>query len=485
MQLKPSRVTFCGAIALLLCFSYLSYIAAQDIGHLGVNTDPIPLVQAKRPQRKSLVRNLNRNQTQLANSRPNPASKDLRAEVGEAADKNPNNKAPVKGKDVAVKSEPKVAPKPAAPSFDDFVANAEEQVGKGQLQAAAVSFREALKIEPNSLDAQLALADVLHDAKDYLTADAEYQKILAKDPQSIEAHRGRGDTLYELNRYLEAVSEYEAALKQSTTDAGLYNNLANAYFRTGTRENRERAIEHYRKAISLQPRWPDAYAGLANVLRSQKRLAEAKQAVETSLQLAPQSPLGHSVASRVYADLNDFSRANAEGQKAVQLAPQDAFVYVNLGGIFYAQKRFDEAVQAYLKAQALDRTWAFPHNSLGNVYLTTNRPKEAINEFRSAAQLEPKSPIIHNNLGNAHLILQQYDAAIENYRIAATLDPKNPNPHSNMGVALIQQGRIQEAVAAFKRATEIDPNNNQFRQALADAQKMAGGGKDEKKKKKK
>jgi tetratricopeptide (TPR) repeat protein len=492
MQLKSARIALFASVATLL---FISWTIAQDIGHLGVNDEPIPLVQAKRPPRRFALRNTNRN-SNLDVARTGSlaeAGKDLRPRVtdaGGASGKTPkSNDAAASGASVLTaantesRPEQKAAAQPSAPSAEDYITKAEDLAAKNDPKAAALVFRLALDLKPDLLEAQLGFADSLHDAKDYQGADTQYQKIIAQNPNSAEARRGRGDTLYELKRYDEAAAEYQAAIRAGASDAGVLNNLANAYFRTGTRENRDRAIEYYRKAIDKEPNWPDAYAGLAYVLRTQKRLSEAQQAIEKSLQLSPNSALAHSVAGRVYADLNDFARANAEGQKAIDLAPKSessflSFAYLNLGGILYMQRRYDEAIRAYVTAQSYDRTWAVPHNSLGNLYLAVNRPLEAAEEFEGAAKLEPKSSTIHNNLGTAYAMQRKYDAAIANFQAAAQLDPRNPNPHSNMGVALARQGRYSEAVNAFKEALKIEPDNPKFQQALADSLKLAEQGKD-------
>ena len=502
MRLKTARIAISGTIAITL---FITWTIAQDIGHLGVNDDPIPLVQAKRPPRRTAMRNANRNSNIAA--RPDSlagASKDLRADVTDTggAPAKPTNASStvVASTTVAVtpapvnpeaRPEPKPPAKSSAPSAENYIARAEELAAKNDPRGAADVFRLAIALKPDSIEAQLGLADSLHDAKDYSGADATYVKIIAQNQNLAEARRGRGDSLYELKRYDEAVGEYQAAITAGASDAGVLNNLANAYFRTGTRENRDRAIEFYRKAIAKEPNWPDAYSGMAYVLRVQKRMSEAQQAVEKSLQLAPGSALAHSVAGRVYADLNNFPRANAEGQKAIDIAPKGessflSFAYVNLGGILYAQRRFDEAIRAYVTAQSYDRTWAVPHNSLGNLYLVAlNRPLEASEEFQTAAKLEPKSSTIHNNLGGAYLKMQKYDAAIANFRIAAQLDPMNPSPHRNMGLALALQGRQNEAVSAFNEVLKIDPDNAEAKQALADLNGHGKGAKEQKKEKKK
>lgn len=504
MNLQSAKIALCKAFIIVVCFSlFITKTEAQMIGHLGVAAEPIPLVQAKRPQRKLVTRNLNR---------PNPGSKDLQADVsglsgtaGKPTGANQNSATNSAGANsgtiVAVITPPKPATtkppieakptattpaKPAVSPFDESLAKAEALLEKGEARAAVDEFRSALALKSDSMDAQLGLAESLFDAKDYANADTEYQKVVSQNPNSVEARRGRADTLYELNKYEEAVSEYEATLKAGASDAGIYNNYANALFRTGKRENRERAIDNYNVAIKKEPNWPDAYAGLANVLRVQKRLEEAKQAVEKSIQLAPNSSLSHTVAGRVYAELQDFNRANLEGKKALELAPKDPFVHLNWGGILYMQRRYTEAINAYVAAQSYDSTWAVPRNSLGNLFITANRPNEALDELNIAAKLEPRSSIIHNNMGTAYLMLQKLDAAVANFQLATQFDERNSSAFFNLGAAYFRQGKMDDSVSAFRRASELEPENSQFKAALNEVLKKSGGkGKDDKGKKKK
>ncbi|MGH9845731.1 MAG: tetratricopeptide repeat protein [Blastocatellia bacterium] len=497
MKLKPARLALTGIGAIFL---FITMTIAQEIGHLGVSTDPVPLVQARR-QRNFIVRVNRNNPNVIAANRSNPgASPTIIAGIDQmpgapgkgtntaakpnqtglqlpAAAPNSTVLAPAKIDPTAVAAVaaiPATAPKPVASPFEEAVAKAEDLVVKNDARGAVEAYRQALALKPDSLEARLGLADSLQDAKDYVAADAEFKKLTEQNPNSAEARRGRGDSLYELKKYDEAVAEYQAAIKAGANDAGVYNNLGNALFRTGTRENRDLAIENYRKAIERNQTWADAHAGLAYVLRVQRRVNEAQAAVEKALQLAPDSSLAHSVAGRVYADLGDFARANAEAQKAIDLAPKDAFAYLNLAGIQYMQQRFNEAIRTYVTAQSYDRTWAVPHNSLGNLYLSINRPLEAAEEFEIASKLEPKSPIIHGNLGAAYIKLRKYDAAIQNLQLATQLDRNNSNAFSNLGLAYHLQGRYNDAVAAFTRATEIEPNNSMFQQALIDSLNAAG-----------
>ncbi len=172
MGLKPARIAILGTIAVFLL---MTWTIAQEIGHLGVDSDPIPLVQAKRPMRRLALRGGNRN-SNVAAVRPDAgASKDLRADVGDTGGAPAKNTA-ASGSTVAVtagstttaakpeiRPEPKTAPKSSAPAAEDYIARAEELAAKNDPRAAADVFRLALTLKPDSIDAQLGLADSLHD----------------------------------------------------------------------------------------------------------------------------------------------------------------------------------------------------------------------------------------------------------------------------------------------------------------------------------
>src|SRR5690242_7264343 len=161
------------SVAVLSISLLVTRAQAQSIGHLGVSADPIPLAQAKRPQPKYLARNVNRN-------RPDPSSPSLRADVssiGGASGVNQKSPAtnPAPSSPVVVaenKPQPSVAPttpanstkpspanvtKPAAPTFEDHMAKAAESAAKGDASSAASTFRAALSLKPDSLEAHLGL----------------------------------------------------------------------------------------------------------------------------------------------------------------------------------------------------------------------------------------------------------------------------------------------------------------------------------------
>ncbi|MEP7272896.1 MAG: tetratricopeptide repeat protein [Acidobacteriota bacterium] len=447
---KAGRLATVFGLASMLVF----VTTGQEIGHLGIDSDPTPLVQARRASKRRTV-------TAVRTVAVLPATGG-----GGRVVTTPGTR-PVGG--------------PPTSSFDELMATAEAASKDGQYEPALESYRRALQARPDSIEAKLGLAETLLDARKYGDAEQEFRQLLRVKPQLPEAQRGLGDTVYELKRYSDAVAAYQTAAQGGLNDAELYNNYANSLFRTGTVENKSRAIEYYRKAIQLQPDWPSAYAGLANLLRTTRgsdgklQLTEALAAAKKAVDLNANFPLGHSILGRVYADLGDFTRAGAEGQRAIELAPKDPFVFLNMGGIYYAQRRYPEAEQAYLKSISLDPQWAFPYHSLGTLYLNSmNRLPDASMQFSKAILLEPNSPTLRTSFGASRARSGDYNEAANQFKKAIEIDPKYIAAYHNLGVVYAINRRYPEALEAFKKATELDPTRGEYFVALGDIYKRMG-----------
>ncbi|MCW5971440.1 MAG: tetratricopeptide repeat protein [Blastocatellales bacterium] len=454
---------------------------AQDIGHLGVDADPTPLVQARRPARR-VVRN-SRTPVQTTNPSGNTVASNISSNPSSGRSGQPLPEVPKidegNVRPVIADAAPVIAP--PTPAFEQILLSAENASQGGQYELALETYRRAQKQRPDSIDAQLGVAEALFDLRRLPDAEREFRAVLERQPANGDARRGLGDTLYDLRRWRDSVASYQSAIDAGLNDSAVYNNYANALFRTGTVENKARAVEYYRKAIDLQPSWPSAYAGLANALRGQRgpdgrpRLDEALAAATKGVELGPDLSLTRSVLGRVYADLGQFDRALAEGNSAVKLAPKDPYAYINLGGIYYAQKRYDQAEAAYKQAIALDPQWAFPYNALGTLYLNNlARLGDASLQFSKAILLEPNSPTLRINFGAARARSGDYNEAVNQLLRAIEIDPKSISAHHNLGLVYAVQKRYPEAAAAFQKATELDPTRAEYFIALGDVYKLMG-----------
>lgn len=95
-----------------------------------------------------------------------------------------------------------------------------------------------------------------------------------------------GNTLYQLGRVQGAIERYRQALEIDPRYVEAWNDLGNALADIG---HREEAVDALQRALQLHPQYADAHYNLADVLDSLGRWKEAQPHGETDLQEDPQS----------------------------------------------------------------------------------------------------------------------------------------------------------------------------------------------------
>ncbi len=93
--------------------------------------------------------------------------------------------------------------------------------------------------------------------------DAAYREFLAGQPGHVAARVAFGSFLNDTGREGEARAEWERALKLDPKDPAIYNNLAGSYGHSGPVTN---AFTFYEKAIELDPREPVYHQNFATTL---------------------------------------------------------------------------------------------------------------------------------------------------------------------------------------------------------------------------
>ena len=96
----------------------------------------------------------------------------------------------------------------------------------------------------------LATAVRLHQAGQWVAAEACYRQVLTVQPNLAEGHFRLGDALMGQGKFDEAVAAYRQAISIKPDFAKAYSNLGNALF---GQHKLEEAVAAYRQAISIKP----------------------------------------------------------------------------------------------------------------------------------------------------------------------------------------------------------------------------------------
>jgi Tfp pilus assembly protein PilF len=135
----------------------------------------------------------------------------------------------------------------------------------------------------------------------------------------------RGDIMMARKMYREAIDFYKPEAEKS---AILANKTGIAYHQLQDLDNAEK---YYRRAIKLNPKYPEAINNLGTVYYAKK----------------------------------SYRRAVNQYRSALRITPNSASVLSNLGTAYFARKQYDDAMKAYTQAVAIDPEIFDQHSSQG------------------------------------------------------------------------------------------------------------------------
>lgn len=227
------------------------------------------------------------------------------------------------------------------------------------------------------------------------------------------------------------------------------------------RPNLEQAVTLLNAALTKDPRYALAHAGLGEVyLRlwmltkdpEFARLAEehCRRALEIDSLVAPAwVTLGmlHSQTGKPDEALSDFARALARAPGSAEVLRERSVALGRLGRFEEAEKSYGAAI-----AQRPD-SWA-AYNYLGTFLFSRGRNTEAEAAFRQALRLAPDNSRVLSNLGAVLHRLDRYDEAEAAWEKSASFNP-TASAISNIATRRFFQGRHSEAARKFEEATKL------------------------------
>jgi len=188
-----------------------------------------------------------------------------------------------------------------------------------------------------------------------------------------------------VKRYTTNIEAYEAYLHGRY----LWNNR--------TSEGLYKSIDYFEKAISLDPGFALAYAGLADACAF---------------------------------DTMKWPRGEAAANKALEIDNTLGEAHASLGFIrMFWQRDWNQAQREFKLAIDLKPDYATAHQWYAILLAARTRLPEAILEMREALNLDPYSLPINADLGQMLYFNHEYDLAIQQCRKALALDPTFINAH--------------------------------------------------------
>jgi tetratricopeptide (TPR) repeat protein len=225
------------------------------------------------------------------------------------------------------------------------------------------------------------------------------------------------------------------------------------------------SIQHYDKAISLDPNFALAHLNRANVSPTAKEFFDH---LKKAVSLADKASDGERLLILgTEAGANGNTAKQKETlEKLVAAYPNDERARFTLGGYYFGQQDFDSAILHYKKATELAPKYSPAYNILGYALRQKENYAEAEQSFKKYIELIPDDPNPYDSLAELFLKMGKFDDAIAQYRKALAIDTNFINSHLGIGAALMYQGKADEAAAEFNKITSKARSDGERRTAL-------------------
>lgn len=235
------------------------------------------------------------------------------------------------------------------PSYVDALVNAgNTQRRMGRLQEALSHHEKALQIDPDSVDALYSQAGVL-GALDRLDQAIEAcDRVLLLDPAFMPALMRRATLLGLQGCHEEAVLSFDRVIALPSETDSFY---AKAHVLRGNslrHLNRlTEAVAAYDRAISLRPKFADAWASRGVALRQLGEFHDAIDNYNTALDINPRHLDARNYRCILLATLGRNEAAEADARVILSIDPNNGAAYNSLGNALQRQGRIPEALASF------------------------------------------------------------------------------------------------------------------------------------------
>ena len=253
-----------------------------------------------------------------------------------------------------------------------------------------------------------------------------FKRAIEKDPAYAQAYAGLASAYVILPSYgISSEGIYTDAQNTAMKALEIDSTLAEAHTVLGeiAQDNYydwERAEEHFRRAIELDPGYPTVHQWYSSTLTW----------------------------------LSRFEEALSEAKRALELDPLSLVINLNLGDTYYGMRQYDKAIEQYKNTLALDENFPWAHSGLGNIYELQGKFDEAIAEYKRAKILAENVPFTIAPLGWIYAKAGQKNDALHLLDTLLQLSRQGYSVSYGIGLIYYELGEKDRAFEWFEKSYE-------------------------------
>ena len=225
-----------------------------------------------------------------------------------------------------------------------------------------------------------------------------------------------------------------------------------------TADSLKAALAYFNQAIEEDPKYAQAYSGLADtyallgdwqyaVMTPKEALPKAKAAAIKALELDNTLGEAHNSLAFCLDGFDwDLDSAGKEFRRAIELNPGYATAHHWYAWHLALLYRYDEALAEMRKAENLDPLSLIINADLAELLALAHSYDESIRQSRKTIEMDPNFALSHNHLGQAYLQKHMNDEAVAELQKAVQLSGGSPTCIANLARAYVASSKRSEAV---------------------------------------
>ena len=216
------------------------------------------------------------------------------------------------------------------------------------------------------------------------------------------------------------------------------------------------ALEYYKKAIKVNPKFAPIYLGMARANLSINPLKSEIADFNQAIKLDPNYTEAYLARGLYLLDRQDMVGAEKDLKQAASMNPDSPLIQSSLARFFLATGENEAALTAARKAKELDVTASDSYLLLGMAARANDQPDEAIEALDIYTRYFSKTnDDAFTTLGAAYVERADYESALTNIEQAITLNSKNSEAYYWRGEIYLATKDYTKALSDFRQSNRI------------------------------
>jgi tetratricopeptide (TPR) repeat protein len=382
----------------------------------------------------------------------------------------------------------------------EFFKRGLDKFNRGNYRSAIEDFNQALRINPNLIEAYYYRGMTRYKKADALGAIQDYNEVLRLNPDDADAYSNRGLVRAELGDRWGAMQDYSQALKLDSKHIKTYLNRSLMRIEL---EDYPGAISDCNAVLIINPKLPKAYLNRGLARYKLEDYQAALDDYNRALKLNPNLAEGFFNRGLNRIALQEYQSAIADFDQALQLNPNYTQAYLNrgyarmqLGDNWGSLEDFDQALRldpVSAKAFFSQMTPTLSHELSalgdksqqltegliikGNLRYEAGDYQGALGAYNQVLKLDPNHAEAYNRRSTVRSALGDYQGALEDLEMAKNLSLNQPQTlqptpvfpafmaeltaedYYQRGVDKLDIGDFQGAIEEFDRVLQMKGND--------------------------